>query len=100
MAEAGFPLNDFVYNATFGRDNDCMLGATFAAAKHGVVRLVRSLSASLPTTHGISISVVCPWMVATAMVGGAAADAWQRAGLPLNQPGDVARMIVGLACQG
>ncbi|KAL4884287.1 hypothetical protein BJY04DRAFT_215716 [Aspergillus karnatakaensis] len=71
----------------------------YCASKHGIIGLMRSLRTSLPTTHKISVSAVCPWMTSTAMVNDLA-GAWQRAGLPVNQAGDVARIIAGLAALG
>ncbi|RAK98123.1 putative 3-hydroxyacyl-CoA dehydrogenase [Aspergillus ibericus CBS 121593] len=71
----------------------------YCAAKHGVLGLMRALRPSLPASHGISVSAVCPWMSATGMVDDIQ-DAWQRAGLPMNQPSEVAQIIVGLAAVG
>ncbi|KKK24443.1 hypothetical protein ARAM_006071 [Aspergillus rambellii] len=71
----------------------------YCAAKHGVLGLMRSLRCSLPQTHGISVSAVCPWMSATSMVDDIEGP-WQRAGLPVNQPAEVAQIIVGLAALG
>lgn len=68
----------------------------YGASKHGILGLMRSLRTSLYTTHGISVSAVCPWMVRTGMVTSIAAR-WQRAGLAMNSADDVANVILGLA---
>jgi NAD(P)-dependent dehydrogenase (short-subunit alcohol dehydrogenase family) len=71
----------------------------YCASKHGILGLMRSLRTSLPATHNISVSAVCPWMTSTAMVDDLA-GAWQRSGLPVNQAEDVAKAVAGLAALG
>lgn len=71
----------------------------YGASKHGVIGLMRSLRCTLPASHQINVCAVCPWMTATAMVR-ETRDQWIHAGLPMNQPEDVASIVVGLAAAG
>ncbi|KAL5335560.1 hypothetical protein BJX70DRAFT_410370 [Aspergillus crustosus] len=64
----------------------------YQSSKHGVLGLMRSLRLYLPPIHGIRVNCICPWMTRTAMVKGVQ-DAWISAGLPVNEPDDVARVI-------
>lgn len=65
----------------------------YQASKHGVLGLMRSLRAYLPKYHGIRVNAICPWMTDTQMVDGIR-EGWFEAGLPVNQPGDVGRVII------
>ena len=68
---------------------------TYQAAKHGVLGLMRSLRLYTPSTLGIRVNAICPWMTATALVAGIE-EAWHKAKLPVNQPIDVARVIMSV----
>ncbi|KIW17995.1 hypothetical protein PV08_02281 [Exophiala spinifera] len=68
----------------------------YQAAKHGVIGLMRSLRSFKPIASKIRINCVCPSMTLTGMVEGIK-EAWTSAGLPINTPEDVARMIVHIA---
>ncbi|RFU27054.1 hypothetical protein B7463_g9285, partial [Scytalidium lignicola] len=65
----------------------------YQASKHGVLGLMRSLRSFLPKYHGIRVNAICPWMTNTQMVDGIR-EGWFREGLPVNQPGDVGRVII------
>ncbi|KAH8802666.1 putative 3-hydroxyacyl-CoA dehydrogenase [Xylogone sp. PMI_703] len=65
----------------------------YQASKHGVLGLMRSLRAYLPKYHGIRVNAICPWMTDTQMVDGIR-EGWFEAKLPVNQPGDVGRVIL------
>jgi NAD(P)-dependent dehydrogenase (short-subunit alcohol dehydrogenase family) len=70
----------------------------YQAAKHGVMGIMRSTRKYLLPNHGIRVNAVCPWFVATGMVAGIE-DGWYKAGLPVNQPADVGKFVVGLAAE-
>lgn len=71
----------------------------YTASKHGVLGLLRSARPYLPKTHQIRINAICPWMTDTVMVDGIR-EMWVKEGLPVNQPEDVARVIVEVAADG
>ena len=72
----------------------------YESAKAGVIGLMRALRAYLPkVSEGVRVNAVCPWMTLTRMVAGIQTG-WLEAGLPTNQPIDIARHIVGLAAAG
>ncbi|KAL9108061.1 MAG: hypothetical protein Q9227_007167 [Pyrenula ochraceoflavens] len=74
----------------------------YEPAKSGVLGLMRALRCYLPEKFPeLRVNAVCPWMTLTRMVAGIQ-DGWFKAGLPTNDPGDIARHIVGLAaaCSG
>ncbi|BCS23771.1 uncharacterized protein APUU_40215S [Aspergillus puulaauensis] len=65
----------------------------YQASKHGVIGLMRSLRLYLSAPgHGIRTNCICPWMTTTAMVKGIQ-DGWFKAGLPVNRPLDVAKVM-------
>lgn len=68
----------------------------YSASKHGVMGLMRSLRGYLPSTFNVRINVVCPWATDTEMLGGVR-DLWRQNSLPMNSPGDVARIILQCA---
>ena len=68
---------------------------TYQAAKHGVLGLMRSLRLYTPSALGLRVNAICPWMTATALVAGIQ-DAWYKAELPVNQPIDVAKVIMNV----
>ncbi|KAK3109851.1 hypothetical protein LTR53_016453 [Teratosphaeriaceae sp. CCFEE 6253] len=73
----------------------------YIASKHGVLGLMRSLRGNLINAHPnpIRTNAICPWMTRTRLVAGLDA-AWARAGLPANEPEDVAAVIVGVLADG
>ena len=75
--------------------NDSPGMGTYAAAKHGVMGLMRAGRSSLPVTHGVRINAVAPWFTATEMTK-PIRDEWLAGSLPVNQPEDVAHLVAGL----
>ncbi|KAI5295287.1 hypothetical protein KEM52_001828 [Ascosphaera acerosa] len=67
----------------------------YTASKHGVIGLMRSLRPYLPETHDIRINTVSPWMTISAITGGIVKP-WKEAGLPMNQPEDVAKVMAAV----
>jgi len=65
----------------------------YQAAKHGVLGLMRTLRPYLPVACNIRVNAICPWMTATAIVAGIEEE-WYKAKLPVNQPVDVAKVII------
>ena len=65
------------------------------AAKHGVLGLMRSLRLYVPEALNIRVNAICPWMTATQVVAGIE-DAWYAAKLPVNQPADVAEVLLNV----
>lgn len=57
---------------------------------------MRALRLYTPARFNARINVVCPWATDTQMLGHVK-RAWEAAGLPMNQPEDVARIICELA---
>ncbi|KID67818.1 5'-hydroxyaverantin dehydrogenase [Metarhizium brunneum] len=68
----------------------------YSASKHGVLGIMRGLRLYTPARFNVRINVVCPWATDTQMLGHVK-RAWEAAGLPMNQPADVARIICELA---
>jgi NAD(P)-dependent dehydrogenase (short-subunit alcohol dehydrogenase family) len=72
----------------------------YQACKHGVLGLMRSLRLFAPAAYpGLRINAVCPSMTLTRMVAGIK-DSWMASGAPVNQPNDIANVIVGIAASG
>ncbi|GAB7339210.1 hypothetical protein MBLNU457_5869t1 [Dothideomycetes sp. NU457] len=71
--------------------------AVYSTAKHGVIGLMRSLRMTLieGPAGGIRTNAICPWMTKTRLVTGVE-GAWAEAGLPTNEPEDVAMVIAGV----
>ncbi|KAJ0422355.1 hypothetical protein BJY00DRAFT_311076 [Aspergillus carlsbadensis] len=68
----------------------------YQASKHGVLGLMRSLRLYLPAEpYNIRVNAICPWMTQTGMVRGVQ-EAWYAAGLPINTPLDVGRVIAAV----
>lgn len=68
----------------------------YQASKHGVIGLMRALRLYLSApAHGIRTNCICPWMTTTAMVKGIQ-DGWFKAGLPVNRPLDVAKIMANV----
>jgi len=72
----------------------------YQASKHGVMGLMRSLRLIAPHRFGVRTNCVCPWLTLTKMAPDAIRRGFEEAGLPSNEPGDVARIVVGLAAAG
>jgi NAD(P)-dependent dehydrogenase (short-subunit alcohol dehydrogenase family) len=70
----------------------------YQPAKHGVMGILRSTRKYFLPNHGIRVNAVCPWYVATGMVVGIE-EGWNKEKLPVNQPEDVAKIILGLAAE-
>ena len=72
----------------------------YQSSKHGVLGLLRALRLYLPKTFpGVRINAVCPSMTFTGMTVGLE-DGWMKDGLPVNQPGDIAKVLAGLCVSG
>lgn len=68
----------------------------YQASKHGVLGLMRALRLYLCSpAHRIRINCICPWMTTTGMVKGIQ-DGWFKAGLPVNTPLDVAKVMANV----
>lgn len=68
----------------------------YQASKHGVIGLMRALRLYLSApAHGIRTNCICPWMTTTVMVKGIQ-DGWFKAGLPVNRPVDVAKVMANV----
>ncbi len=68
----------------------------YTSAKHGVIGLMRALRRYAPPRYGgVRANAGCPWATDTDMMAGT--DVWTGAGLPLNSPADVGRVMLGLA---
>lgn len=64
----------------------------YQASKHGVYGLMRCLRSVALPQWGISVNAICPWMTKTVMVAGIEKN-WYKAGLPTNEPSDIAMAI-------
>lgn len=71
----------------------------YAASKHAVVGLVRSVAPAL-AARGISINAVCPGIADTPMLTGAAREAIESARFPLVEASDVAAAVWLALCSG
>jgi NAD(P)-dependent dehydrogenase (short-subunit alcohol dehydrogenase family) len=69
-------------------------------SKTGILGLVRSLAASLPTTHGIRVNGVCPAVTATPLGKLHVVPVFESLQLPINSSLDVANPMAGLCCDG
>jgi NAD(P)-dependent dehydrogenase (short-subunit alcohol dehydrogenase family) len=69
---------------------------TYTASKHGILGLMRSLRPYLPKTHNIHINTICPWFTDTVLAQGVKEN-WLKAGLPVNTPEDVGRVMLEVA---
>jgi NAD(P)-dependent dehydrogenase (short-subunit alcohol dehydrogenase family) len=75
------------------------LDPIYAATKHFVVGLVRSVAKQL-SERGITINAVCPAIVDTPLLGEGGADRVRAAGYELLRPDDVAAAILKAARSG
>jgi NAD(P)-dependent dehydrogenase (short-subunit alcohol dehydrogenase family) len=72
----------------------------YQVSKHGLMGLMRSLrTTSLTAFHGLRVNAVCPGVVRTPMTKSFAQN-WAARGLPINEPDDVAQLIVALCAAG
>ncbi|KAL9119983.1 MAG: hypothetical protein Q9187_003459 [Circinaria calcarea] len=69
---------------------------TYAASKHAVIGLMRSLATYVQTTFGIRVNAVCPFATDTGMLA-PVKELLLRNNIPVNKPEDVAGTIVELA---
>lgn len=68
----------------------------YVPAKHGVLGLVRVLKDSFSKrSPAIRTNAICPWMTRTRIAEGVTAP-WEAAGLPINEPEDIAKIVVGV----
>lgn len=68
----------------------------YSTAKHGVIGLMRALRPYTPLRYGVRVNAICPWATDTQLLAGVK-DKWVQEKLPLNQPADVAGMILQCA---
>ncbi|CAK7230073.1 hypothetical protein SCUCBS95973_007450 [Sporothrix curviconia] len=68
----------------------------YSTAKHGVIGLMRALRPVAPLRYGVRVNAICPWATDTQLLAGVK-DRWVAEKLPLNQPVDVAQMILQCA---
>jgi len=72
----------------------------YQASKHGVLGLMRALRLFVPQVFpGVRVNSVNPSFVETRMVKGIR-QGWVDAGLPINQPEDLANVLVGICGAG
>jgi NAD(P)-dependent dehydrogenase (short-subunit alcohol dehydrogenase family) len=68
----------------------------YVPSKHGVLGLMRVVKERFrQAPYRIRTNAICPWMTTSKMTEGVQTQ-WGRAGLPRNDPRDVARVIVGV----
>lgn len=72
---------------------------SYSAAKHGVIGMMRALRPWAPPKYGVRANAICPWATDTQLLAGVRAK-WVEEKMPMNQPVDVARMIVQCAADG
>ncbi|CAK7232381.1 hypothetical protein SBRCBS47491_008250 [Sporothrix bragantina] len=68
----------------------------YSTAKHGVIGLMRALRPVAPLRYGVRVNAICPWATDTQLLAGVKGR-WVEEKLPLNQPSDVAQMILQCA---
>ncbi|CAK7207975.1 hypothetical protein SEUCBS139899_010809 [Sporothrix eucalyptigena] len=68
----------------------------YSTAKHGVIGLMRALRPVAPLRYGVRVNAICPWATDTQLLAGVKGR-WVKENLPLNQPADVAAMILQCA---
>ena len=71
----------------------------YSASKHGVIGMMRALRPWAPSKYGIRANAICPWATDTQLLAGVKAK-WVKEKMPMNQPADVARMIIQCAADG
>ena len=65
----------------------------YNTSKHAIMGLLRSLAPYTPARYNVRVNALCPSATNTRMIG-SITDAWLAAGLPLNEPEDVARYVL------
>ena len=68
----------------------------YSSAKHGVIGLMRALRPWAPVRYNVRANAICPWATDTQILAGVRRR-WVEEDLPLNQPVDVAKMILQCA---
>jgi NAD(P)-dependent dehydrogenase (short-subunit alcohol dehydrogenase family) len=71
----------------------------YSSAKHGVIGLMRALRPWAPKRFGVRANAICPWATDTQLLAGVR-QRWVDERMPMNQPDDVARMIIQCAADG
>ncbi|GAM88937.1 hypothetical protein ANO11243_069710 [Dothideomycetidae sp. 11243] len=73
----------------------------YSSAKHGVIGLMRALRKTLIKAEPCPIrtNAICPWMTKTRLARGIEEE-WLEAGLPSNEPVDVAKIMAGVLADG
>ena len=71
----------------------------YSSSKHGVIGMMRALRPWAPSRYGVRANAICPWATDTQLLAGVK-DTWVREKMPMNQPVDVARIIVQCAASG
>lgn len=66
----------------------------YSPSKHGVIGLMRALRPWAPVRYGVRANAICPWATDTQLFAPGLRDAWHKENLPMNQPHDVAKIIV------
>lgn len=67
---------------------------SYSPSKHGVIGLMRALRPWAPVRYGVRANAICPWATDTQLFAPGLRDAWNKHNLPINQPHDVAKIIV------
>ncbi|KAF2011606.1 3-hydroxyacyl-CoA dehydrogenase [Aaosphaeria arxii CBS 175.79] len=71
----------------------------YNVTKAGIVSLARSLAQRCPSSHNIRVNCVCPSVTRTPLAATSAIQPlWEGAGLPTNEPVQVANVILGVGC--
>ncbi|KAJ9655148.1 hypothetical protein H2198_005923 [Neophaeococcomyces mojaviensis] len=65
----------------------------YSSAKHGVIGMMRALRPWAPTRYNVRANAICPWATDTQLLAGVR-ERWVEEKLPMNQPEDVAKMIL------
>ena len=71
----------------------------YSSAKHGVIGLMRALRPWAPVKYNVRVNAICPWATDTQILAGVKRR-WVEEDMPLNQPEDVAKMILQSAADG
>lgn len=103
MQESKEPVSSSSSNGTAFSKSICLVSSiagiteapglfAYSSAKHGVIGLMRALRPWAPQTYGVRANAICPWATDTQLF--AQRDRWLAEKLPMNQPRDVAKIIV------
>ncbi|KAH8887028.1 putative oxidoreductase,short chain dehydrogenase [Thozetella sp. PMI_491] len=68
----------------------------YSSGKHGVIGLMRALRPWAPVKYGVRANAICPWATDTQLLAGVR-ERWVQEKMPMNQPADVARIIIQCA---